>query len=207
MAWNESFDSRGGEIIKTTHPYYRAAGEYNDCLVTGSETGTRALFCVREVRSVSKATPILLHSNRVQGFNLDVKYIMHTDTDVTTHKRSVAFQSGTPLHLVPKQIGAKVGQRARPALDSSITASSVEKQQGPAETPTESTLAILFLGVDQSQPSEILQKATLTLRFCLFFLTHKIISSYSYSGIKETGWISPGLMNPWIVDTDVLNWA
>lgn len=113
-------------------------------MVTGSETGTRALFCVREVWRVSKATPILLHSNRVQGFNLDVKYIMHTDTDVTAHRRSVAFQSGTPLHLVPKQIGAKVGQRARPTLDSSITASSVEKQQGPAETPTESTLAIPF---------------------------------------------------------------
>lgn len=138
-------------------------------MVTGSETGTRALFCVREVWRVSKATPILLHSNRVQGFDLDVKYTMHTDTDVTAHRRSVAFQSGTPLHLVPKQIGAKVGQRARPTLDSSITASSVEKQQGPAETPTESTLAIPFLGVDQSQPSEILQKATLTLRFCLSF--------------------------------------
>lgn len=201
MAWNQSFDSIGGEIIKTAHPYYRAAGEYNDCLVIGSETGTRALFCVREVWRVSKATPILLHSNRVQAFNLDVKYIMHTDTDVTAHRRSVAFQSGTPLHLVPKQIGAKVGQRARPTLDSSITASSVEKQQGPAETPTESTLAIPFLGVNQ--------KATLTLRFCLFFffLPHKIISSYSYSGIKETGWISAGLMNPWIVDTDVLNSA
>lgn len=47
MALNESFDSRGRKIIKTTRPYYRLAQGYNYCLVMGLESGTRAFFCVK----------------------------------------------------------------------------------------------------------------------------------------------------------------
>lgn len=66
MTLNESFDSRGRKIIKTTRPYYRLAQGYNYCLVMGLESGTRAFFCVRKIWIETKAVSVFALYLRVE---------------------------------------------------------------------------------------------------------------------------------------------
>lgn len=66
MTLNESFDSRGRKIIKTTRPYYRLAQGYNYCLVMGLESGTRAFFCVRKIWIETKAVTVFALHLRVE---------------------------------------------------------------------------------------------------------------------------------------------